>query len=127
MGVHGINRLRLPAAGDPKATEDYPYWLGDIAFHSPGAGPSATSLTFRAGNVAHGMLGLGIDGWATAGFASNDSALLEYYGAAGLNMTAATRTNMLQCELGSPLVDVCMLSAVCCLMPAPMRVHVSPR
>lgn len=50
----------------------------------------------RAGNGAHGMMGLGVDGWSTWGIRNNDTALLEYYGAS--DITGEDRTNLFECE-----------------------------
>ena len=48
MGAHGISRLRVrDTAGDPTATESYPYYLGDLQFDYPGVGYSSVSLAFR--------------------------------------------------------------------------------
>lgn len=57
---------------------------------------SAIQHMCRAGNSAHGMMGLGVDGWSTGGFSNDINALLEFYGA---NATAnATRTNLYECK-----------------------------
>lgn len=36
MGVHGVSRLRVPdpTGGDPTATEDYIWWLGQNLYYT---------------------------------------------------------------------------------------------
>lgn len=72
------------------------------------------------------MMGLGIDGWATRGFVDNDTALLEYYGAATLNITA-NRDSILACKCRSYAATVAaIVQKRCCSQSQHVHTHSLP-
>mmetsp|Transcript_17951 Transcript_17951/g.38548 ORF Transcript_17951/g.38548 Transcript_17951/m.38548 type:complete len:859 (+) Transcript_17951:175-2751(+) len=80
MGEHGISRVRLrDPQGDPQATEDYEYWLGQFNewWYGGMQGVHAYSFSFRFGFGGHNMIGMP-DAFQTR--TMSDAELLKFYG-----------------------------------------------